>query len=380
MRNNNEKVLGNEKAQDIRLSNIIAARAVADVVRTSLGPRGMDKMIQGSKGDVLITNDGATILKQMEVIHPTARMLVEISKAQDIEAGDGTTSVVVMAGALLKACQELLAKGIHAAAISDGLSCALEKAKEIIHDIELPVDLHNRDQLIQNTVTSLSSKVVSQHSDLLAPMAVDAVLKIIDIENDTNVDLRNICVSKKLGGTVDESEMIDGLVFVDKKVSHMAGGPSRIENAKIGLIQFSMSAPKTDMENNVVVHDYTAMDRILKEERKHIIGLVKKVAATGCNVLLIQKSILREAVNDLSLHFLSKKGIMVIKDIDRDQIDFVSKTTGAIPVAHIDHFTAEKLGSANLVSEVSASEKKIVKITGCPNKNKTVSILIRGSN
>ena len=211
-------------------------------------------------------------------------------------------------------------------------------------------------------------------------MAVDAVLKIIDKENDTNVDLRNIHVSKKLGGTVDESELVDGLVFTDKKVSHMAGGPTRIENAKIGLIQFSMSAPKTDMENNVVVHDYAAMDRILKEERKHIIGLVKKVAATGCNVLLIQKSILREAVNDLSLHFLSKKNIMVIKDIERDQIDFISKTTGCTPVAHIDHFTADKLGSAGLVSEVSASEKKIVKITGCPNQGKTVSILVRGSN
>ena len=149
-------------------------------------------------------------------------------------------------------------------------------------------------------------------------MAVDAVLKIIDKETDTNVDLRDILISKKLGGTIDESELIDGLVFVDKKVSHFAGGPSRIENAKIGLIQFCLSAPKTDLENNVVVHDYTAMDRILKEERKYILDLVKKLSATGCNVLLIQKSILRDAVNELALHFLSKKNIMVIKDIDRD--------------------------------------------------------------
>jgi T-complex protein 1 subunit delta len=149
-------------------------------------------------------------------------------------------------------------------------------------------------------------------------MAVDSVLRVIDPETDDNVDLRDIQVQKKLGGTVDDSEMVDGLVFTDKKISHMAGGPSRIEDAKIGLIQFSMSAPKTDMENNVVVHDYTAMDRILKEERKHIINLVKHVVGTGCNVLLIQKSILREAVNDLSLHFLAKKNIMVIKDIDRD--------------------------------------------------------------
>ena len=149
-------------------------------------------------------------------------------------------------------------------------------------------------------------------------MAVDAVLHVIDKEKDQNVDLRDINVSKKLGGTVDESELIDGLVFVDKKVSHFAGGPTRIQDAKIGLIQFTLSAPKTDMENNVVVHDYTAMDRILKEERKYILELVKKITNTGCNVLLIQKSILRDAVNDLALHFLSKKNVMVIKDIDRD--------------------------------------------------------------
>ena len=329
---------------------------------------------------MLITNDGATILKQMEVIHPTARMLVEISKAQDIEAGDGTTSVVVIAGALLRACQDLIEKGIHPSCISEGFCVALNKALEIIDGMGQPVDLDNREQLIQNAVTSLSSKVISHHSDLLAPMAVDAVLRIIE-KTDTNVDLRDINVSKKLGGTVDDSELIDGLVFVDKKVSHFAGGPSKITNAKIGLVQFCLSAPKTDMENNVVVHDYTAMDRILKEERKYILDLVKKVSATGCNVLLIQKSVLRDAVNDLALHFLAKKNIMVIKDIDRDQIDFVAKTIMATPVAHIDHFTAEKLGQAALVEEVNAGgERKIVKITGCPNQNKTVSILLRGSN
>lgn len=243
----------------------------------------------------------------------------------------------------------MLEKGIHPTAISDGFSLALNKACEIIDGLGQPVDLNNKEQLTQNAITSLSSKVVSQHSDLLAPMAVDAVLRIIDKEKDTNVDLRDIHVSKKLGGTVDDSELIDGLVFVDKKVSHFAGGPSKIEDAKIGLIQFCLSAPKTDMENNVVVHDYTAMDRILKEERKYILDLIKKVVATGCNVLLIQKSILRDAVNELALHFLAKKNIMVIKDIDRDQIDFISKTIHATPVAHIDHFTAEKLGNAKLV-------------------------------
>ena len=187
----------------------------------------------------------------------------------------------------MKAAQELLEKGLHPASISDGFQVALNKAIETIENMGQPVDLNNRDQLIQNAITSLSSKVVSQHSDLLAPMAVDAVLKVIDKEVDVNVDLRDIHVSKKLGGTVDDSELIDGLVFVDKKVSHFAGGPTRINDAKIGLIQFTLSAPKTDLENNVVVHDYTAMDRILKEERKYILDLVKKLGNTGCNVILI---------------------------------------------------------------------------------------------
>ena len=328
----------------------------------------------------MITNDGATILKQMEVIHPTAKMLVEISKAQDIEAGDGTTSVVVMAGALLRASQELLGKGIHAAQISDGFQVALDKAKEIIDGMAVPISLDDRETLINNAVTCLSSKVVSANSDILAPMAVDAVMKIID-KTDENVDLNNIKVSMKLGGTVDDSELIDGLCFTNNKVSHFAGGPQRIEDAKIGLIQFCLSAPKTDLENNVVVNDYTAMDRILKEERKYIVNLVKKIVATGCNVLLIQKSILRDAVNELALHFLAKKGIMVIKDIEREDIDFICKTTMCTPVPHIDQFTKEKLGKANLVEEVSAgSDKKIVKVTGCPSQNKTVSILVRGSN
>ena len=172
----------------------------------------------------------------MEVIHPTAKMLVEISKAQDIEAGDGTTSVVVIAGALLKAVQELLNKGIHPAAISDGFNVALEKAREVIDSMGSPVDLNDRDVLIQNCVTCLSSKVVSQNSDILAPMAVDAVMKIIDKETAENVDLNNIKVSMKIGGTVDDSELIDGLCFTDNKVSHFAGGPGRIENAKIGVL------------------------------------------------------------------------------------------------------------------------------------------------
>ncbi len=308
--------------------------------------------------------------------------MVEISKAQDIEAGDGTTSVVVIAGALLRAAQDLLGKGLHASQISDGFQVALKKSLEVIDDMSIPIDLEDRQKLIENAVTSLSSKVVSHHSDLLAPIAVDTVMKILpDKKTATNCDLKNINVQCKIGGTVDDSEMIDGLVFTDKKASHYAGGPTRVENAKIALLQFPLSAPKTDLESNVVVHDYTAMDRLLKEEKKYIVDLCKKIQKSGANVLLLQKSILREAVSELALHFLAKMKIMVVKDIDRDQIDFISRTIKATPVAHIDHLKAEWLGTAALVVEESAGgSQKVVKVTGCPNQGETVSVLLRGSN
>lgn len=258
----------------------ISIAAVADVIRTSLGPRGMDKMIQDSKGEVLITNDGATILKQMDVVHPTAKMvsdthqhlswqLVEISKAQDIEAGDGTTTVVVVAGALLKACELLLEKGIHPTTISEGYQIALDKAQEVLEAMKQPVDLHNKEQLIQCVNTSLASKVVSANSAQLAPLAVDAVLRLIDVEKDTNVDLRDIKVVKKLGGTIDDTELVEGLVFANQHASQSAGGPQKVENAKIALLQFQLSAPKTDIENQVSVKNYQQMDAILKEERRY---------------------------------------------------------------------------------------------------------------
>lgn len=307
--------------------------------------------------------------------------MVEISKSQDIEAGDGTTSVVVIAGALLKACQTLLEKGIHASAISQGLQVALEKALEVIDDMSVPVDLNDRDSLIQNAITSLASKVVSQNADILAPLAVDCVMKIIDKEHDTNADLRDIYVGKVVGGTVDDTEMVDGCILVGKKASTSAGGPTQVKDAKIGLIQFQLSAPKTDMESSVVVHEYTAMDRILKEEKKYIVKMIKQIVKTGCNVLLIQKSIMRDAVNDLALHFLAKKNIMVVKDVERDTIDFISRTTGCIPVASVEQFTEEKLGHAAQVTDDKSCH--VVRITGCPEPKvgrRTVSVLVRGSN
>merc|ERR1740121_3079444 len=196
--NNAKQKANDEKGQDVRSTNILAARAVADTVRTSLGPKGMDKMIQDPKGEVVITNDGATILQQMKLAHPTAKMMVELSKAQDVEAGDGTTSVVVLAGALLQAAEQLLKKGIHPQTITEAFLQAAEKADEILTNVSLPVDLGNREQLLQSAITSLNSKVVSQNAENLAQIAVDAVLKVIDPQTATNVNLEEIRLVKKL--------------------------------------------------------------------------------------------------------------------------------------------------------------------------------------
>ncbi|KAK4560810.1 T-complex protein 1 subunit delta [Recurvomyces mirabilis] len=371
-----------EKPTAVRTGNITAARAVADAIRTSLGPRGMDKMIQTGKGETIITNDGNTMLKDMSVMHPAAKMLVDLANAQDIEAGDGTTSVVVIAGSLLGAAERLLAKGIHPTVIAESFQRAAAKAVTVLEEISYPINLADRQTLLKASSTSLSSKIVSQEPKL-APMAVDAVLKTINPNNAQNVDLRNVRILKKPGGVIDDSEMIDGLVLSQQAVKS-AGGPTRIEKAKIGLIQFQLSPPKPDMENQIVVNDYRQMDKILKEERTYLLNMAKKIKKAKCNVLLIQKSILRDAVNDLSLHFLYKLGILVVKDVERDEVEFICKSTGCKPIADIDSFTEDKLGSADLVEEVSSLGARFTKITGVKhakeNAPRTVSIVARGAN
>ncbi|RWR73885.1 T-complex protein 1 subunit delta [Cinnamomum micranthum f. kanehirae] len=375
-----ESYVDNKRKEDIRRANIVAARAVADAVRTSLGPKGMDKMISTANGDVIITNDGATILNTMKVLQPAAKMLVELSKSQDSAAGDGTTTVVVIAGALLKHSLSLLNSGVHPTVVSDSLHKLSLKSVDVLTAMAVPVELSDRESLIKSAATSLNSKVVSQYSTLLAPLAVDSVLSVVDPAHPDLVDLRDVKIVKKPGGTVDDTHLVRGLVF-DKKVSHSAGGPTRVENAKIAVIQFQISPPKTDIEQSIVVSDYTQMDRILKEERNYILGMIKKIRATGCNVLLIQKSILRDAVTDLSLHYLAKAKILVVKDVERDEIEFITKTLNCLPIANIEHFREEKLGFADCVEEVSLGDGgKIVKITGIKDMGRTTTVLVRGSN
>jgi len=394
------------KGKDVRSSNIVAAKvrgsesteteihflvvttatyphttpiqAIATAIRTSLGPRGMDKLLQ-LKDEVIISNDGATILSKMKVLHPAAKMLVELSRAQDVNAGDGTTTVVVLAGALLDASSDLLAKGLHPTQIAGAFLQASEVACDAAREMSRPVSLQDRTALLSAVETCLSSKVVAPHVDLLAPIAVDSVLGLLSSDDDTNVHLDDIRMVQQVGGTVDDTTLVQGLVLPKGSAK---GGPSRMADAKICLLQYCLSAPKTDMDNNVVVSDYAAMDRILREERKFVLNQCKAIKKAGANVVLIQKSILRDAYNELSLHFLAKMGIMVLTDIERSDVDFICRTTGCKPVAHQDQLSAEMLGSAELVEDVymEGGANKVVQFTGVSNPGKTMTVLLRGSN
>lgn len=374
-----ETVNKSEKAEDVRISNIRAAKSIAMIMRTSLGPKGMDKLLETGKKEVLITNDGATILKNLSVMHPTANLLIQTSKAQDVEAGDGTTSVVILAGAFLDKAEKLIERGLHPTTISEGYALALKKSIEVINRVAKKIDIEDEDYLVQSVKTALASKILAQNSAEVAPLAIQAIKHIVDIKTASNVDLNDIKVVKKLGGTMDDVQLVDGLCFPDNRPSTAAGGPTKIPNPKIAVLQFCLSSPKTDIENNIAITDYAQIDRVLKEERKYILELVKKISASGANVLLIQKSILRDSVNDLALHFLAKKKIMVVRDIERTDVEFICKTLNCVPIAHVDNLKPEKLGTAELAEDVELSDgSKVFKII--VRNSPTATILVRGTS
>ena len=373
---------GQDRPTDVRMSCILAAKSVADAVRSSLGPRGMDKLIQEKNGEVIITNDGATILKHMGAAHPAAKLMVSMSQAQDVAAGDGTTSVVIFAGAFLSACKTLLERKLHPSLVSDALRIATDEAIKILDQMRIPFGQgeafteQEREILIDSARTSLSSKLASQWSDILAPLAVDAVLRVHD---GKHVDLNDIRVVQRVGGVIDDSELVDGVVF-PHHFQRQSGDARKINNAKIALIQFQISPPKTDMESQVILNDYAQMDRVQREQRKYILNIVNAIAKTGANVILLQKSVLRDAISDTALHFLNKKGIIVVKDIDREEVDFVCRTIGCQPIASVEGLSADKLGFAETVEEVTTAGGAIIKIMGLKKVSKTVTVLLRGSN
>ena len=362
------------KGKDAKKNNITAAKTVAELVRSSLGPRGMDKMLVSPIGDVTITNDGATILKEIDVEHPAAKMMVEISKTTDNEVGDGTTSTVVLAGSLLEKAEELVDKNVHPTVIVEGFKKATTKAIDILRETAVKVDTQDKNFLNKIAVTSMASKVVSADAQYLSKIVVDSVLSISDtISGDkVKVDIDNIKVEKKPGGSINDTQVIDGIVL-DKEIVH-GGMPKRIQNARIALVNSALEIEKTEYDAKLNINSPEQMQRFLDEENKILKSMVEKISSVGANVLLCQKGI-----DDIAQHYLAKSGIIAVRRIKESDMTKVSKATGARIVANIDEITAQDLGSANLVDERKVETDKWVFVEGCKNP-KAVSIVVRGGS
>ncbi|MFZ0628479.1 MAG: thermosome subunit beta, partial [Nitrososphaeraceae archaeon] len=363
------------KGREAQRNNFVAAKLIAEMVKTCLGPRGMDKMLVDTLGDVTITNDGATILKEMDVQHPAAKMMVEVAKSVDNEVGDGTTSSVIFAGALLEKAEELVNKDVHPSVIVDGYTAAAEKALEFLQKIAIKIDVNDKNALTNIARTSMYSKLVSDDSPTLAKIVVDAAKQVAESVDDgkkLRVDLDNIKVEKKPGTSIRDSKLVKGIVL-DKEVVH-AGMPKKIEKAKIALINSALEIEKTEMSAEIRINDPQQMQMFLEEENRMLKAMVDKVKGVGANVLLCQKGI-----DDLAQHYLAKENILAVRRVKESDMSKLSKATGSRIINNLDDFTSKDLGSADLVEERKVETDKWVFIEGSKNP-KAVTILVRGGS
>ncbi|MGP8125275.1 MAG: thermosome subunit beta [Nitrososphaerales archaeon] len=359
------------RGRETQRNNIAAAKLIAEVVRTSLGPRGMDKMLVDSMGDVTITNDGATMLKELDIQHPAAKMMVEISKATDNEVGDGTTSAVVVAGSLLQKAEDLIDKEVHPVVIVDGYLRAAEKAQKILEDIAEKIDPSDRSELLGIANTSMLTKLVNEDSPHLAGVVVDAIMLITEKgEKGLKADIDNVKVEKKPGGSITDTQLIKGMVL-DKEVVH-SGMPKRIAEAKIALINSALEIEKTEISAEIRINDPAQMQQFMDEESNILKGMVEKVKDAGANVVICQKGI-----DDLAQHFLAKAGILTVRRVKESDMSKLAKAMGARMVTNLDDLTSKDLGYAKLVEERKMEDDKWVFIEGCKNP-KAVTILVRG--
>ena len=362
-----------QKGKDAQKNNITAAKLVAELVKTSLGPRGLDKMLVDSLGDVTITNDGATILKEIDAQHPAAKMMVEISKTIDTEVGDGTTSSVVFAGALLEKAEKLLEKDVHSTVIIDGYQAASEKALELLAKLAKTIKPDDRESLIKIAKTSMQSKLVSEDSVPLSKLVVDAILKIVEIDGDKHsVDLDNLKVEKKSGGSIDDTVLINGIVL-DKEIVH-SGMPTKVENAKIALVNTALEVEKTEMSAEIRISDPTQMQTFLEEENRMLKSMVDKIHSIGTNVLICQKGI-----DDIAQHYLSKHGILAVRRVKESDMTKLAKATGGRISTNLEDISASDLGNAEIAHQKKVESDKWVFIEGCKNP-RSVTILIRGGS
>ena len=360
-----------EKGKGAQGNNIAAAKAIADAVRSTLGPRGMDKMLVDSMGDAVITNDGVTILKEIDIEHPAAKMMVEVAKTQDEECGDGTTTAVILAGELLKKSEELLDQNIHSTIISSGYRMAADKARQILEKVAVPVSINDKKTLRNIASTAMISKSVSASRNLMAEVAVDAVTKVAEERDGAYyVDKDNIQVVKKQGGSINDTRMIAGII-VDKEPVH-PGMPKKIEKAKIAIVDSAFEVKKTEVDAKIQITDPTQLQAFLAEEENMLKSMVKTVKDTGANVLFCQKGI-----DDLAQHYLAKEGIYAVRRVKKSDMDKLAKATGGSIVTKLTDLSKSDLGTAALVEEKKVANDEMTFVTGCRNP-KEVSVLIRG--
>jgi thermosome len=356
------------RGREAQSNNIMAAKAVAEAVRTTLGPKGMDKMLVDSLGDVVITNDGATILKEMDIEHPAAKMIVEVSKTQDDEVGDGTTTAAVIAGELLKKAEELIEQDVHPTIIASGYRMASEKASEIIKTLAKSVTRENRDILINISGTAMTGKGAEATKEVLANVTVDAIVSIAD--EDNQVDMDNIKVEKKVGARIEETELIKGMI-IDKERVH-TNMPKKIENAKIALINTAIELKDTEVDAEISITSPEMLQSFLDQEEKMIKDLVDKVTSSGANVVFCQKGI-----DDMAQHYLAKAGVFAIRRVKKSDMQKLARATGAKLITNVDEITDADMGKADLVEEKKIGGDPMTFVTGCDNP-KAVSILLRG--
>jgi thermosome len=360
------------RGREAQHNNIMAAKVVAESVRSALGPKGMDKMLVDSFGDVTITSDGRTILDEMDVQHPAAKMLVEVAKTQDKEAGDGTTSAVIIAGELLSRAEDLIDKNIHQTVIIDGYRKAADKALETLEKIAIPIDLKSTEYLKKAAATAMGSKIVAEYKDYLADLAVKAMLAVAEKQADGTyrADVDDVKVEKKTGESLKDTSLINGIVL-DKEIVH-SGMPKRLEKAKIALLDASMENEKPEMDAKITIESPEQIESFLKEEETMLKNMVEKVLATGANVIVCQKGI-----DDMAQHFLSRRGVIAIRRAKKSDMEKLARATGAKIISSIDALTASDLGYAALVEERRTGDDKMTYIEGCKNP-KSVTLLIRG--
>jgi thermosome len=359
------------RGRDVQHNNIMAAQVIAEAVRSALGPKGMDKMLVDSMGDVTITSDGRTILDQMDVQHPAAKMMVEVAKTQDDEVGDGTTTSVILAGELLGKAEDLIDKNVHPTVIIDGYRKAASKALEMLEMIAITIEPKDKGYLKKVAMTSMASKLVAGNREKLAEIVVEAVLDVAEkVGEEIRVDLDDIMVEKKTGESVTDTKLINGIIL-DKEGVH-PGMPKRVENAKIALLDTALEVEKTEFDAKITIETPEQIESFLKEEENMLREMVDKIAKSGANVLVCQKGI-----DDMVQHFLARKGILAIRRTKKSDMEKLAKATGGKVVTNLNDMTKKDLGKAALVEERKIGDDKMTFVEGCKNPL-SVAILIRG--